>query len=393
MHRPDLVKMLYDRLSDDDKARVLTRKDMIDIETQKDGIVVKCADGSEIKGSVVIGADGVHSQVRDAMRRLALKESPTAKVNDETPLLTSYRCLFGTASLVPGLYLYPGELWGGHGPKASTQSFVGKDKAWFFVYEELDKPTCERHKYSKQDVKQFAQKWGHLAISDTVKVKDLYAVSQDLTLTDLQEGVMKVFTWNRIGLVGDAVCKHTPNAGLGYNGGVQDLVAVVNGLYRLLHNHPSNNNDDKNIIDTNSIEAVFQQYQKEREKDSRQAWEGSYKLTRLQAFTAWGDWLMERWVIPKFNLGKIISQAAARRGLHGSKVLSFLEEKELVQGTSPWVYYPDGVKPPQTTSSNWGKLVVGMLIVFLCLWLNRNALFASTNFFLKDSLAAGHDIS
>lgn len=367
MHRPDLVKMLYDRLSDDAKARVLTKKGIVDIETRKDGVVVKCADGTEIKGSVVIGADGAHSKVRDEMRRLALKESPTAKVNDEKPLLTSYRCLFGTASLLSGLH--PGELWGGHGPKASTQTFVGKDRAWFFVYEELDKPTRERHKYSKKDIEQYVDKWGHLAITDTLKVKDLYAVVQDLALTDLQEGSMKVFTWNRIVLVGDAVCKHTPNAGLGYNSGVQDLVVVVNGLYRLLQNHPAGR-----AVDTESIEAVFQQYQKEREKDSKKGWEGSYKLTRMQAFATWGDWLMERWVIPKLNLGKVLSQAAARRGLHDTKVLSFLEEKELVQGTTPWVHYPDGVKPPQQPRSSWGRIIVGALIVGSCLWFNRTAL-------------------
>lgn len=102
VHRPDIMEILYDRLLDADKARILTSKELIDIETHKDGWIVKCADGTANEGSIVIGADGVHSQVRVAMRRLVLKESPTANFNDEKPYSMAYRSLFGTAKLIPG---------------------------------------------------------------------------------------------------------------------------------------------------------------------------------------------------------------------------------------------------------------------------------------------------
>ncbi|RYP75992.1 hypothetical protein DL771_002064 [Monosporascus sp. 5C6A] len=120
--------------------------------------------------------------------------------------------------LIPGLY--PGELWGGHGGKASTQTFVGRDRAWFFLYEQLERPTRERNRYSKEDAARYAERWGNLAITDRLKVKDLYRAVLNCSLVDLHEGLLDVFSWDRLVLVGDALCKHTPNAGNGYNGGV-----------------------------------------------------------------------------------------------------------------------------------------------------------------------------
>lgn len=43
-------------------------------------------------------------------------------------------------------------------------------------------------------------------------------------------------------------CAHTPNMGNGYNGGIQDLVAAVPGLCRILKDYPT----DK-AVETKSI--------------------------------------------------------------------------------------------------------------------------------------------
>ncbi|RYP80393.1 hypothetical protein DL769_002489 [Monosporascus sp. CRB-8-3] len=139
------------------------------------------------------------------MRRLAPKESPTAKVNEEKLLLTTYRCLFGTTPLILGLH--PGELWVGRGGSIYT-----------------DVPG------------------------------------------------------DRLVLVGDALCKHTPNVGNGYNGGVQDLVVLATELYRLLHGLPK-----RHVVNPDGIKAVFEEFQRVPEKESHKLQQRSPTLTRLQA--------------------------------------------------------------------------------------------------------------
>lgn len=45
MHRRDLLEMLYNSLTDADKARVLTRKGVVDVETREDDVTVICGHG------------------------------------------------------------------------------------------------------------------------------------------------------------------------------------------------------------------------------------------------------------------------------------------------------------------------------------------------------------
>ncbi|RYP21529.1 hypothetical protein DL765_002165 [Monosporascus sp. GIB2] len=89
-------------------------------------------------------------------------------------------------------------LVGGHGGKASIQTFVSRDRAWFFLYEELGRPTRERHRYSKEDAARYAERWSNLAMTDRHEVKALYHAALKGTLVDLQEGILDVFGWDRL---------------------------------------------------------------------------------------------------------------------------------------------------------------------------------------------------
>lgn len=65
-HRPDLIEALTRRL-DPDRVRLNTP--VIAVGQDGDKVYVDCADGSRIHGDVLVGADGVHSVVREQVFR------------------------------------------------------------------------------------------------------------------------------------------------------------------------------------------------------------------------------------------------------------------------------------------------------------------------------------
>ena len=65
---------LYDQL--EDKSRILLKKKVVEIRHVGDEVVVKCQDGSEFQGDLVVGADGIHSRTRVEMQRFAEETGP-----------------------------------------------------------------------------------------------------------------------------------------------------------------------------------------------------------------------------------------------------------------------------------------------------------------------------
>ncbi|KAK4865357.1 hypothetical protein LT330_009468 [Penicillium expansum] len=65
IERRRLLQILFDHICE--KEKVLLRKKFIGAEHSAEGIIVHCSDGSSFKGTIIIGADGVHSTVRSSM--------------------------------------------------------------------------------------------------------------------------------------------------------------------------------------------------------------------------------------------------------------------------------------------------------------------------------------
>ena len=264
------------------------------------------------------------------MRKLALQKSPIAVVNDEKLFLATYRCMFETMPLMPGLGM--GEAWGCHGPKSSTMAFEGKDGGWFYVYKQTEKATREHHRYTQKDKDEYAKRLGDLLITSSVTFKGVYRIATE----DLREDLLKVFSHGRVCIVGAALCKHTPNMGNGYNGGIQDLVAAVPGLCRMLKDYPT----DKDV-ETESIWDVLTEYQKQREEDLRAYWQMSYSGgTWIQAGYNCLYWMFERWIIMVFDLNRPLFMLSLGRLISDGKVLPFLPEKHPLHGKVPWKHYP-----------------------------------------------------
>ena len=333
-HRQDVLKILYDNLSDADRARVLLSKKVVDVKTLPDGVEVLCADGSVHHGTIVIGADGVHSKTRGFMRKLALEASPDAAVNPEKPYTAYYKCMWGTVPIPTGLN--PGDHLDCHSDVGVSSMFLtGRDKGWFFMFGLLDKPTQARMDYSDDDKEAYAQELADLPIGPGIKFRDIWGTRYSAGMSNLDEGVLDHWSWNRVVLMGDSAHKVTPNAGWGLNSGIQDVAAFTNGLVKLLRGC----NDNPTL---EQLEETFGIYQEARRQNMQQVFEFSATQTRQSArdgsWGGWMHWLMESittaiphfdWLMIRYKGSKLVSAGHA---------LDFLGGHEPFSGVVPWAH-------------------------------------------------------
>lgn len=330
-HRADIVSLLYDSLSEVDKARIFTDKSVTGIATEKRGIEVRCRDGDIFRGSIIIGADGVNSRVRQCMRELAIKAS-AQQVNEEKPYVSEYKVLWCTFPRQP--CNDPGDTIEIHGKDVSLQCLNSQHRSWLFIYERLESPTRERVSYSQEDVEGFAKRHGDLAIGEELKVKDVFPKRYTAGMSNLEEGIVEHWSWDRMVLVGDACHKFTPNQGLGYNNGVQDVVALVNELNQELS---SKNRSGDDALSLESLVDVFSRYQSARMVLLRKDFSASASWTRMSTWKHWIDHLLDRYVLPalpnmdEFVITHVISPPVSR-----TLVLDFVESEEPFQGKVPW---------------------------------------------------------
>ncbi|KAI2607791.1 FAD/NAD(P)-binding domain-containing protein [Hypoxylon sp. NC1633] len=332
-HRPLFIEALYQNLPDGAKERIKLKKRVVDVSVLEDGVRVECTDGTIEEGSIVMGADGVHSRIRQCMESLAMgKPPPDRSQTPKSPYITTYRMLFGNVPVPPGLE--KGMNYECASERVSTQLLTGEDQAWCGVYEALDEPTSERRRHTEQDKEKVLQKWGHLYIAPGLKVRDVFATRVgDMGLINLEEGNVDKWSWKRIVLVGDAVRKLEPHAGLGYNSGVLDVVVLVNKLRRLLQTEtwPA----------TEALEVLFADYQTERMKDGPKVDTMSRRRARLTAWLSPMNKITAKYIAPWTNLawynlnfvfGPLVSRAP---------VLEWLEEKRLPASVKiPYVHHP-----------------------------------------------------
>jgi len=344
-HRHELLKGFYNGFPDDIKAKILTSKHVTGLESSPSSVRVLCDDGTSYEGDMVIGADGVHSAVRRLMRPLSPKSPPgssflssllSSGARDGTkPFKSAYRILFGS---VPRPEVTPaGSCYESHGTDASAQLFVGEERAWFFVYEKLDKPTRERTLYTQQDADSFAAAHAGLHLAPGLTLAAAYPRRQASGMTDLEEGVLRSWAAGRVVLLGDAVHKVTPNLGLGFNDGVIDLVALVNPLRRLVTGRRAARGG---AVPEEALVALFRAYQAERTGLMSTVKDLSAMVTRMSTWATWLDWLLDRHVFPALGADVFLIRRFLGPKLATLPVLDWIEEEFFSQGKIPWKHIP-----------------------------------------------------
>ncbi|KAH9986980.1 FAD/NAD(P)-binding domain-containing protein [Xylariaceae sp. FL0662B] len=330
--RPVFIERLYQSLPASAKARIKVNKRVAKVDVLDDGVRVECTDGTVEEGSIVVGSDGTHSRVRQCMQALERgMEPPDASRTTKSPYPSTYRFLFGSTPAIPGLP--PNMNYECPGNGASTQIITGPSWAWFSVYEALDKPTLERVRYTEEDKMKLLERWGHLYIAPGWTLREVYARRIGHTgMINLEEGFADQWSWKRIVLVGDAVRKVEPHAGLGYNNGLSDAVALVNRLRRLLRTEASPT--------TAALEALFADYQKERMTDMPLVVNASAQRARSTTWLTKKDKIMCKYILPYTPLVWYSQNYVFGGFFSRMPVLEWLEEKALPPGKIPWVNHP-----------------------------------------------------
>lgn len=264
------------------------------------------------------------------LREKILEKDPSAPVDDGSPFPAEYKTLWCS---VPRRFEFaPGDHTITHANGCSLQFLNASERSWIFVYEKLEQPTRERVKYTEADLEAFAAKHGELTVGHRLRLKDIVKERTAGGLTNLEEGIAKHWSHERIVLAGDACHKFTPNAGAGLNNGIQDVVALVNELHELcrLKGPPPS---------VTELGAAFARYQAARAEQVEADFNFSRYDTRLSAWPNWTYWFLDQWLLRYLPfrdalLRKFVIQPKFSKTL----CFDFLEGEELIKGKVPWLH-------------------------------------------------------
>ncbi|ROW18194.1 hypothetical protein VPNG_00105 [Cytospora leucostoma] len=164
-----LIEVLYRNLRQ--KEKVLTSKRVIGSRQDAGGVSAECEDGTSYEGSMLVGADGVHSAVGREMARTG--GGGGAAGGDGLPV--QYRCLFGISDRVPGV----GEDTLHHVTNHGSSLFAASgpdDRTYWCLFTGLGETYYgdALPPYGEEDEAETVAKHGNDAVTETVRFRDLY---------------------------------------------------------------------------------------------------------------------------------------------------------------------------------------------------------------------------
>ncbi|KAJ5686680.1 hypothetical protein N7536_009299 [Penicillium majusculum] len=276
LDRRMLVEVLYENIQD--KSKVITSQRVQSIEDGTSSVTVTTTSGETYTGSIVVGADGIHSKVRQEMWKAAEKIDPTwIDPTEESALPATYACIFGISKGVKGVE--KGTLTSVYNEHYSylVPSGPGDLTYWFLVrnmgktYYGADIP-----RFTKEEEEAFAKEHFDDQITPTLKFSALYKSKTSSAYSSLAEHVYKRWHFQRIITIGDACHKFEPLTGQGGNNAMETAASLTNHLVAALKNCQTS------TLSSAHISKVFESVQQQREKRAGELVKASHAQQRLE---------------------------------------------------------------------------------------------------------------
>ncbi|RPA94671.1 FAD/NAD(P)-binding domain-containing protein [Choiromyces venosus 120613-1] len=329
--RQELLALLYKHVPD--KSKVLLGKRVVKVVHSDTGVRVITKDGDEFAGDIVVGADGVHSIIRQEMWALADELSPgliTEKEKKDT-LSAEYCSVVGIATPHPGLEEDCAHVIHNHGRSSIIISGYGGRVFWF-LFEKLDKiyKVPNIPELTNEDGKRLAEQRLGDMVTENIKFKELWDKTTTYVTVPLEEGCFEHWHYGRMIVIGDAVHKVTINLGLGANSAIESAAALTNGLYHAVKAHPEG-------LSTEMIDKIFADVQAHRKDSVESLFKATAESTRMQAWATTMLKLTSKYFIQHligedyiWNLQEYVQRRTER--------LDFLPDSD--KGAIPMIYSP-----------------------------------------------------
>ncbi|KAK3840349.1 MAG: hypothetical protein JOS17DRAFT_769871 [Linnemannia elongata] len=349
--RPEFHNLLLSKVP---LERIHFCKKVMSLEQNKEGVMIRCADGTTYHGDILVGADGAYSGVRQALyKRLA--KAGTLAPSDANELNKGFICMVGTTEP-----LDPAKYPGVDDKVASCNQIIGNNNSYCWsAFSVPGNKICWNVILQLSTVQEASElkfknsEWGPETSEPMIKEVRDFLIPFGGTLGDLidetlRENICRVFledkmfeTWHhgRTVLIGDACHKLLPSAGLGAVTAMQDAVVLANCLYEM-----------KSITSVD-IQQTFESFQKERYSRVKEQFDASNMSAKL----IYGQTLFERFLrIVVFNwLPESFRLRGSLKGVEYRPQATFLPPVPR-RGTGHWL--PQ--KPSQRYQAEQAKLKV-----------------------------------
>ncbi|KAG0208921.1 hypothetical protein BGX28_000240 [Mortierella sp. GBA30] len=313
--RPELHDLLMSKIAPE---RFHFGKKVMSVAQSKDGVMIRCNDGTTYHGDILVGADGAYSGVRQGLYKL-LQQEDQLPSSDAVDLSKGFICMVGTTDP-----LDPSKYPGVNNPQSNAFQVIGKGTQYTWsAFSVPNNRICwnvvvQLTTMQHEDEKFRNSEWGPESNESLIKEVESFKTPYNCTMGDLiaqtpRDGISKVFledklfeTWHygRTVLIGDAAHKLLPSSGQGAVTAMQDAVVLANCLY------------DLQSLETEDIKAAFQEYKDQRYAPVKE----QYDASKMNAKIVYGQTWFERTIryvifnyMPKSVLMRNVTKGTALR--------------------------------------------------------------------------------
>ncbi|RAH45764.1 FAD-dependent oxidoreductase [Aspergillus brunneoviolaceus CBS 621.78] len=216
--------------------RVFLNKRVTKVDHLLEKVVVHCEDNTTFEGDLVVGADGVRSNIRYQMWDYMETRGLINEIAEErTRMKSEYNCVFGISQPTPGLE--PGLLHRTYGEDWSFLVISSKGgRVYWFFFTKMDQVYTgnETPRYSQDDLEKHIAAYLDKPVTDTVPFSEVVQRTITRTMVPLEEALFKHWCMDRFVCIGDSIHKMTPNLGQGGMSAIESAASLANSLATLV---------------------------------------------------------------------------------------------------------------------------------------------------------------